>query len=422
MPTELEKRVFSQINRDRVVKLVQDMVRIPSYTGEELEIAEFMAGWLEKHGFEVDLQECTPTPYHRKSANVTAILRGTGGGMSLMLNGHLDIDPVCGQWKHDPWDPIVFDGNKINGIGTTNMKGGDAAMIEAVLAIMDAGIRLKGDVLITLVCRELQGGWGIAQVLETYTADVGIVTEPTWFTVGFNPHPGISRVQIQVYGKTAHIHEQEKAINATVELAKVIMALDKFDFPHTRSVAPPKNFDCPVMAISTSRSGIGEDFYDGRPATVGDRGIVKMDIRYDINQTEEMIYKDLQNLLNQLTAEDPQLNTRLEPIPTYITRPPYELPMDSYIVQTLNQAHKKIFGTDVKRKSWTGGQDGAFMWTKAKIPTVAYGLAGASQQDSAVRVDVPDLYITIDELLNLTKVLSLCCLEVCNTPRKKQEI
>jgi acetylornithine deacetylase/succinyl-diaminopimelate desuccinylase-like protein len=419
MEEELKKKVLSHVNKERVVKLLQDMVKIPSYTGEEWEIAQFMANWLEQQGLEVDLQECTPTKYHKKSANVIAILRGTGGGMNLMLNGHMDTDPACGDWKYDPWDPVIFDGNKMNGIGTTNMKGGDSAMVEAVLAIKDAGIKLKGDILITLVCEELQGGWGISKVLEEYTADAGINTEPTYLTMGFNPAPGISRAQVQVYGKTAHIHELDKAVNATTKLAKVMTALDKLTFPYTRRIAPPKHpkFGLPVMAVSACRSGIGEDFYDGRPATVGDRAIVKMDIRYDNNQSEEMVYKDIQNLLNRLEAKDPELKTKLEPIPTYITRPPYELPWNSFIVQVLKRAHKEAFGKDVKRGPTLGGHDGAFMWTQTKIPTVIYGLGGGSQKDPSMVVDTSDLFIYLHELHNLAKVLSLCCLEVCNTPK-----
>lgn len=418
MEEDLKERVLSKVNKQRAVKLLQDMVRIPSYTGEELEIAEFMASWLEKQGFEVELQECTPTKYHKKSANVIATLRGTGGGLSLMFNGHMDTDPACGKWKYDPWDPVIFYGNKMNGIGTTNMKGGDCAMIEAVLAIKEAGVKLKGDVIIALVCRELQGGWGIDKVLEKYTADAGIVTEPTWTTIGFNPSAGITHPQVQIYGNTAHTHEQEKAINATVKLAKVIMALDKLDFQLTRSVAPPEHGDYPLMAIGASHSGIGEDFYDGRPATIGDRAIIKMDVRWDNNQTEEMVYKDIENLLDKLETEDPQLKTKLESIPTYITRPPYELPWDSYIVQVLEREHKYVFGEEVKRSPSIGGHDGAFMWTNAKIPTVVYGLGGGSQHDPSMVVDTWDLYIDIDELYNVAKTLSLCCLEVCNTPKR----
>jgi len=417
MGEQSKAKVLSKVNKERVVGLLQEMVRIPSYTGEELRLAEYMADWLQQHGLEMELQACQPTQAHKKSANVIATLRGTGGGRCLMLNGHLDTDAACGEWKYDPWDPVIFNGNKMNGIGTTNMKGGDAAMIEAVLAVKDAGITLKGDIIIALVCEELQGGWGIDTVLRKYTADAGIVTEPSNFTIGYNPSPGISRVQVQIYGKTAHIQEQNKAINATFGLAKVIRALEKLEFPYTNSVAPAKHPGYPVMAISSCRSGVGEEFYDGRIATIGDRALLKMDIRYDNNQTEGMVCKDVQNVLDSIEKEDPRLRTKLEPIPTYITRPSYELPMDTHIVQVLQRAHERVFGRAVERTSAIAGQDGAFMWAKANIPTVAYGMGGGSQHDPAMILDTPDLYINIDELQQLAKILALCCVEVCNTAK-----
>jgi acetylornithine deacetylase len=418
MDENLVNQAFAKVNKERVVNLLKDLIRIPSYPGEELELAEFMADWLEKQGLQVKLQECTPTKHHKKSANVIAILPGIGGGSSIMLNGHLDTDPVAGNWKYDPWDPVIFDGNKMNGIGSTNMKGGDAGMIEAVLAIKDAGIRLKGDIMITLVCRELQGGWGIAKVLEEYKTDYGIVPERTFFRVGFNPAAGIIHPQIQIYGKAAHIHEQhERAINATVKLAKVVTALDKLDFPYTKSVAPSTYGDYPVMAVSTCRSGIGEDFYDGRPATIGDRAVVKMDVRTDSEQTEEMIYRDIQSVLDKLVMEDPQLQAKIERNPLYINRPFYELPIDSHIVKVLRRAHQYVFGEELGRQPSTGGTDSAFMWSSAKIPTVVYGMGGASQHDLSWAVDTYDLYVNIDELPLLAKVHLLCCLEICNTPK-----
>jgi acetylornithine deacetylase len=420
MDDRVKDHVLSKINRDRAVNLLRDMIRIPSYTGEELPLARFMADWLEQEGFEVHLQECTPTPDHKNSANVIAILRGTGGGLSLMFNGHLDTDPACGQWRYDPWDPVIFDGNKINGIGTTNMKGGDAAMIEAVLAVRDAGVKLTGDVLITLVCEELQGGWGIDRVLQRYSADAGINTESTYQMIGFNPSPGISHAQIQIYGKAAHIHERDKAVNATVKMARIITALDRLDFPLTRRVAPSRHpkLRVPAMAISTCRSGIGEDFYDGRLATLSDRAVIKMDVRFDTNQTEAMVFRDIHEVLKRLERYDPELKTRLEPIPAFITRPPYELSMNQYIVNVLKQSHQYVTGKELKRGPSLGGHDGAFM-SKAGIPTVVYGMKGASQGDPARMVDVPDLYVTTDDLDSLARVLSVCCLEVCRMPQKR---
>ena len=414
---DMKKRVLDKINKGRVLKLLQSMIRIKSYTGEELELAEFMADWLREQDIEVHLQECTPTKYHKKSANVIAILRGTGGGQNLMLNGHLDTDPACGDWTYDPWDPVIFDGNKLNGLGTTNMKTGDAAMVETMLAIRDTGIKLKGDILLTLVCEELQGGWGTRRVLEEYTADFGIVTERTFFNVGFNPSMGIINPQIQIYGKTAHIHEPEKAICATTKMGRVICALSELGFPYTKQMAPPEHGNYPVMAIGASRSGIGEEFYFERPSTIGDRAEIKLDVRLDRNQTQEMVHRDIQDVLDRLAAADPRLQARLEQNPKDAVHPYYELSMDSYVIRVLARAHEHVFGKEIGRLPSTGGTD-ATLLTAAGIPAVVYGMSGGSGKFPDMFVDVPDLYINIDDLPNLPKVLTLCCLEICNTEKE----
>ena len=91
--------------------------------------------------------------------------------------------------------------------------------------------------------------------------------------------------------------------------------------------------------------------------------------------------------------------------------------MDEPIVQALGRAHRHVLGEELQRGPCYGGHDGAFMWTHANIPTVVYGIGGASQKDPTMLVDTEDLYIHIEDFYNLAKVLSLCTLEVCNTPK-----
>ncbi len=95
-----------------------------------------------------------------------------------MFNGHLDIDPLAMNWKHDPWQPTV-EGDRLYGAGVMNMKGGDAAMVMAAEAIRTSGLDLPGDVVVALVVGELQGGVGTVHLLETgLRTDAAIVPEP----------------------------------------------------------------------------------------------------------------------------------------------------------------------------------------------------------------------------------------------------
>ena len=101
---------------------------------------------------------CTPV---RKATGSTpsAAWKGTGGGKSLLFNGHLDTNPVTEGWTVDPWAGKVDD-NFIYGIGVSNMKAGDAAYFCAVKTLIEAGVKLRGDVILTFVVGELQGGVG----------------------------------------------------------------------------------------------------------------------------------------------------------------------------------------------------------------------------------------------------------------------
>ena len=81
--------------------------------------------------------------------------RGAGGGSSLLFNGHLDTNPVSEGWTVDPWAGKI-DEQFIYGIGVSNMKAGDAAYYCALSTLVRAGVRLKGDVVLTYVVGELQ--------------------------------------------------------------------------------------------------------------------------------------------------------------------------------------------------------------------------------------------------------------------------
>jgi len=165
----LKEAILKQIVPDEVVSLTKDIVRIPSYTADETEVARFLHAYFQKQGFESELQEVDPGRFQ-----TIARLRGTGGGKSLMLNGHIDIDPIPSGWVRDPWTPTI-EGDRFYGAGVYNMKGGVAAMIMGAVAARRAG-RLQGDVIVACVDGELQGGVGTVHMLKKgMRADMAVV-------------------------------------------------------------------------------------------------------------------------------------------------------------------------------------------------------------------------------------------------------
>src|SRR5262250_561995 len=168
--------LLSQIDATRSLDFLAAMIQHKSYSGtpEESALARFMVENLKELGLEAELQ---PVPDSR--FNAIGRWRGAGGGASLLFNGHLDTNPVTEGWTVDPWGGLVDD-KFIYGIGVSNMKSGDAAYYCAVKTLIDAGVRLKGDVVLTFVVGELQGGVGTAAAIrQGVRADYFINSEPT---------------------------------------------------------------------------------------------------------------------------------------------------------------------------------------------------------------------------------------------------
>src|SRR3954464_4371077 len=171
-PTEL----IHSIDEKGSLEFLAAMVRHKSYsqTEGERELARFMTERMRALGLAAELQ-----PVEGERVNAIGRWRGAGGGKSLLFNGHVDTNPATEGWTVDPWGGLVDD-KFIYGIGVSNMKAGDAAYFCAVRTLVEAGVKLKGDVVLTYVVGELQGGIGTVRAIEQgIRADYFINSEPT---------------------------------------------------------------------------------------------------------------------------------------------------------------------------------------------------------------------------------------------------
>ena len=176
------------------IALLRDLIRIDSVNPDlvpgaagESGMAAWCGEWLTRHGFEVHWLEGRPG-----RPSVVGIRRGTGGGRSLLLNGHTDTVSVAG-YDGDPFDPVERDG-RLYGRGAFDMKSGLAAAM--VAAARAASSPLAGDVMVACVADEEFGSIGTEEVVARFSADAAIVAEPTqlgvtvahrgfaWFEVG----------------------------------------------------------------------------------------------------------------------------------------------------------------------------------------------------------------------------------------------
>jgi acetylornithine deacetylase/succinyl-diaminopimelate desuccinylase-like protein len=134
------------------LELIRKMVQIRSYSREEAPLAKFLVGYMKDMGLDASLMEVQPGRY-----NAIGILKGSGGGKSLIYNGHIDTNPITEGWTVDPIGGVVKDGC-IWGIGVSNMKASVAAFIGATRGLMRSGTKLRGDVIVEAVVGELTGG------------------------------------------------------------------------------------------------------------------------------------------------------------------------------------------------------------------------------------------------------------------------
>ena len=183
MDQQVAARILAHIDPQHLVDLASDLIRIPSFSPDETPAAQFLADYFRPRGYDVLMQEVEPGRFQ-----TIATLRGTGGGKSLMFNGHLDINSL----KRDPWTPTV-DGDRLYGHGGENMKGGVATMITAAEAIRAAGIRLRGDLVIACVVGETQGGEGTHHLVQSgLRTDMAILPEPYGIEHLVTIHGGIT--------------------------------------------------------------------------------------------------------------------------------------------------------------------------------------------------------------------------------------
>ncbi|MEE4275486.1 MAG: M20/M25/M40 family metallo-hydrolase, partial [Thermoleophilia bacterium] len=188
----LERRAVAALDHEALTDLLLKLIAIPSHDGRETPAQEAVAAWMVEAGLETDLWPIDLDALRRHpqysaeverdgALGVVGRLEGSGGGRDLLLNGHIDVVPVGDEpaWTVPPWQGTVRDG-RVYGRGAVDMKGGLCSALAAVKALGDAGVRLRGRLLVASVAGEEDGGVGTLALLERgHRADGAVITEPT---------------------------------------------------------------------------------------------------------------------------------------------------------------------------------------------------------------------------------------------------
>jgi acetylornithine deacetylase len=385
----LARAAGAAVDEAELVGLLARMVRIRSYSagGEEGRIARCMADELAALGLEVALQEVQPGRF-----NCVGRWPGTGGGTSLMLNGHLDTNPAGEGWTRDPLGGEVDD-RFVYGIGVSNMKAADAAYVAAVRAARRAGARLRGDVVLAFVVGELQGGVGTVHLLrEGVRADRFVVGEPTDLSV-LTLHAGSLEFELVTRGRTRHLSKMEEGVDAIAQMVRAMQALRAMTF------SGPDRADARGvrrLAIGVIQGGLGPEYHDWRPSLLADRCRIRFAVRYGPGQTPDSVQADIEAVLEELRRDDPDFVAELRPNrgPHRLVMEPFEVAPDADIVRTVVDAHRAELG----RAPAVGavapykyyGTDAAHL-ARAGMLGLVYGPGGKYNTMPDERVEIRDL-------------------------------
>lgn len=239
--------------REEALALLQTLVRIPTLPGQEKGVQDLIAAQMAEMELALDIWDPVDAelqahpayvpsdiPYDGRP-NVVGTWKGTGGGQSLIFNGHVDVVPTGeeGKWTHSPWSGDFVDG-KVYGRGAADMKAGCVVNLMVVKALQKAGIKLKGDVVLESVVDEENGGNGtLACVLRGYRGEGMVFSEPSGdFALGIAQR-GAQFFRLKITGTEGSIEGRYDLVNPIGKALQVYQAVEAYALWRESTVSHP---------------------------------------------------------------------------------------------------------------------------------------------------------------------------------------
>jgi putative selenium metabolism hydrolase len=376
---------FPASRAEAMAKFLQDLVRIPSLSTHEEAVASRLASEMRHVGF-TDV-------WNDRMGNVIGRI-GMGGGPKLVYNGHMDVvdvgDPL--RWSHPPYDSVIEDG-VLYGRGACDMKGGLAAMVYAIGALVEAGVQLAGDLfMVAVVQEEPCEGLAMQELVEEegIRPDYVVLGEPSNLQVRIG-HRGRLEMQVKVHGKAAHASTPDLGSNAIHNAARLIFGIELLAprLAHDVFLGQGTIAVTEIESQAASRNAVPDccTFYIDRRLTLG--------------ETERKAVAEIQNIIKteevdatvDVTDYEAASYTGFECRARNVF-PAWAMPQDHPLVQTLVRSVRETLGYRPRLGRWTFSTDGTYSAGVANIPTVGFGPGEeryAHTQDEQVRLnDVVD--------------------------------
>jgi len=417
--------VLKRINRDEVAQLTKELVDIPSPTGSERAIGEFIIGWFQRHGIRTVRQEISP-----ERVNAVGIVEGKSNGVSLTINGHMDTSYTgteedrmfCRTLEPDSdLKGAVRDG-KVFGLGSSNMKSGLAAFMVAGKAIKESGATLKGDLILAAVAGEIsrtpigpyqsesyrgEGTGTIHLLTHGMQSDYAIVADRSGHSIVWAQN-GVAQFKISTFGDPHAawgVTREEKApevSSAILKMMKVLQAVDSWaaEFEKAHVYQSAHGTIVPKVNIGAIQGGapFRPNYYPGVCA-------VYLDVRTPPELRPVQVQHELKGVLAKLGIE--------HEIEMYASKMGYESKNAEPIIKVVEESYQALFGkktpkpTGLHASIWTDTN----IYNEMGIPACKFGLGGGRWKQRSEQIDIEDIF-------QAAQVYARAALEICNWDKK----
>jgi acetylornithine deacetylase len=362
---------------EELEQLLSDLVSINSINPDlvpgspgEAEIAHYIADWLKLADLEVQLVESVSG-----RPNVVGIARGTGGGKTLLLNGHMDTVGIAGM--SDAHKPFIKEG-RLYGRGSYDMKGG---VVACMLAIAEARKeRLRGDVIFMAVIDEEYASVGTLDLANRFHADGAIVAEFTELQL-ILAHRGFVWLEVETIGKAAHGSRPDLGVDAIVKMGKVLVEIEKLD---QNLRANPTH---PLLGSGSLHASLiqgGQEL-----SSYPERCLFSAERRTLPGESPESVEAEFLKIIRDIRRSDSSFNAIVR---RGIDRSPLETSEEADIVKAIQSVSAKVLNHPPQIAGVQFWTDAAVL-SAAGIPSVLFGPAGSGAHAVEEWVDLASVKV-----------------------------
>ena len=379
----MQEKILNQLkaNEKEMFSLLSQMVKIPSVSGNEAELAKFINDYCLKLGFDSKIDS---------HGNVIAIVKGKRPGKRLAFNSHLDTVGIGEGWTRDPYSGEI-EGDRLYGRGSSDCKAPMAAQIIAAKTLKELDVDFAGEIVLSYPVEEevqnvsRKGTYKMIQ--DGFTADMCINGEDTDLRVCLACE-GMLEVKVTTIGLRSHAVTSYKGRNAIKMMCRFMKELETLKPGYNKYTGNGSITPCVIHA--------GE-----RSSVVPDRCELLVS-RFTVpGETGAMFFAEITEIIDRLKKEDPTFDAVAEL--TYDSNPSI-VDEDSPVVQAIVKAHQAL-GLDCPFMGTPQHDDADFLTNMAHIPTVIYG-PGTGEM-----AHMPDEYVLLDEVITSAKVYALATYE-----------